>query len=390
MTTEFDQSAIPNAPLVVDAIYKGEASSAGGFDSLSALLSCGNQGGFRKVGSAKNGYKYIVLFSSLSDSDWPDSIDPYSGMVTYYGDNKNAGSDLHKTGQGGNLLLRDMFEALHRKELSKIPPVFMFTRGSVGKDVVFKGLLIPGKSGISENEDLVAIWKLKGGQRFQNYRAIFTTIDVPVVSREWIQDLQNGIVDSENAPKLWAEWRNGLKLARPLTAERSLGIRKKEEQLPQDKSGKAILQMIHDYYGEDPHGFEKCAAELVRLLDSNVATYDLTRPSRDGGRDAVGIYKVGLPDNAVSVEFAIEAKCYAPDNSVKVEHTSRLISRLRHRQFGFMVTTSYVHSQAYKEIVEDGHPVVIVCGIDIIRILSSAGYVTKKEVEVWLKQLPGA
>jgi hypothetical protein len=32
-----------------------------------------------------------------------------------------------------------------------------------------------------------------------------------------------------------------------------------------------------------------------------------------------------------------------------VREMSRLISRLRHRQFGVLVTTSYVDNQAYRE-----------------------------------------
>jgi hypothetical protein len=33
------------------------------------------------------------------------------------------------------------------------------------------------------------------------------------------------------------------------------------------------------------------------------------------------------------------------------------------------VTTSYLDNQAYKEIREDGHPVVIITGADLIRML---------------------
>lgn len=34
-----------------------------------------------------------------------------------------------------------------------------------------------------------------------------------------------------------------------------------------------------------------------------------------------------------------------------------------------MVTTSYVNTQAYKEIVEDGHPIVLITGRTIIDVL---------------------
>lgn len=100
-------------------------------------------------------------------------------------------------------------------------------------------------------------------------------------------------------------------------------------------------------------------------MDRNITDYDLTRPWRDGGRDAIGNYRIGYLDNTISVEFALEAKCKQPDSGSGIRETSRLISRLRHRQFGIFVTTSYVANQAYKEILEDQHPVVIISGIDI-------------------------
>jgi hypothetical protein len=328
-----------------------------------------------------------TLFSSLSDPDWPDSIDYYNGMVTYFGDNKNAGSDLHKTPSGGNAILRDIFDALHQKRYMDIPPIFLFTKGESGRDVIFKGLLIPGKSGISDAEDLVAIWKIKNGQRFQNYRALFTVLDEANITRAWISELQNGIIESPNAPQHWLNWRLGRKVPPPLTAEKTVGNRPKTEQLPQDLTDKDILKSIHAYFADDSDGFERCAAELVRLMDENVSSYDLTRRTRDGGRDATGIYKIGLPDNSIKVEFAIEAKCYSPTNSVGVKETSRLISRLRHRQIGFLVTTSYVNNQAYKEIIEDGHPVIIISGGDIVKILRRAGFNSKKHVQGWLAQL---
>jgi Restriction endonuclease len=103
---------------------------------------------------------------------------------------------------------------------------------------------------------------------------------------------------------------------------------------------------------------------------------DVTRPWRDGGRDAVGDYLLGPASDPVAVEFALEAKCYAPTSGVGVRYTSRLISRLRHRQFGVLVTTSHLDKQAYQEIREDGHPVVVLAGRDIVDILKKSGFDT--------------
>ena len=115
------------------------------------------------------------------------------------------------------------------------------------------------------------------------------------------------------------------------------------------------------------------AADLWRISEPNVDKIDVTRPWHDGGRDAVGEYLLGPHADPIAVEFALEAKCYAPTNSVGVRETSRLISRLRHRQFGVLVTTSYLDRQAYKEIREDGHPVVVLAGRDVIERLKARG-----------------
>jgi hypothetical protein len=89
-----------------------------------------------------------------------------------------------------------------------------------------------------------------------------------------------------------------------------------------------------------------------------------------------------LQSDPVYAEFALEAKCYRPNgsrikaNSVGVKELSRLISRLRHRQFGVLVTTSFVARQAYSEIREDRHPIIVISGRDIAEILISHNYNT--------------
>ena len=110
------------------------------------------------------------------------------------------------------------------------------------------------------------------------------------------------------------------------------------------------------------------------MSEPRVERVDVTRPWRDGGRDAVGDFTIGPRADPITVEFALEAKCYQPGrNAVGVREVSRLISRLRHRQFGVLVTTSYVHSQVYQEIRDDGHPVVILSGADIVTVLKGRG-----------------
>lgn len=91
------------------------------------------------------------------------------------------------------------------------------------------------------------------------------------------------------------------------------------------------------------------------------------------------------------MEFALEAKCYRPGlnaaqpNTVGVKEVSRLISRLRHRQFGVLVTTSAIAKQAYEEVRDDRHPVIFISGKDIAEILIDKGFNTPEVVNNLLK-----
>lgn len=124
-------------------------------------------------------------------------------------------------------------------------------------------------------------------------------------------------------------------------------------------------------------------------MDTRFVGFDLTRPWRDGGRDALGYYVIGTGGKAnhpLRIDCALEAKCYGQKNAVGVRQMSRLISRIRYRQFGIIVTTSFVDSQAYKEVVEDGHPILIVTASDIGTILRNNS-INTSNVNSWLSSL---
>ena len=86
------------------------------------------------------------------------------------------------------------------------------------------------------------------------------------------------------------------------------------------------------------------------------------------------------------MECALEAKCYSENNSVGVKEMSRLISRIRYRQFGILVTTSYVNKQAYEEVVEDEHPILIVTAADIAAALRKSSIYSGNVIE-WLSEI---
>ena len=99
-------------------------------------------------------------------------------------------------------------------------------------------------------------------------------------------------------------------------------------------------------------------------------------------------YKVGV--DGISILFIILTTFITPlciisvNNSVK----NRLISRIKNRMLGVLVTTSYVSDNAYKEVRLDNHPVVFITGIDIVNILrEKKGIATIESLENWLKKL---
>jgi len=49
-----------------------------------------------------------------------------------------------------------------------------------------------------------------------------------------------------------------------------------------------------------------------------------------------------------------------------------------------MVTTSFVNTQAYKEIKEDSHPIIVVSATDIVQILRRAELNSRDLVSAWL------
>ncbi|MEJ5040853.1 restriction endonuclease [Pseudomonas sp. B21-036] len=382
----FSLSELEGADLLIDACYAGSRKGNAGDEPLTHLLKVSNEGGFRIRGK-RDDPLLITLVSSLQDPDWPDELDLSTGTFTYYGDNKEPGRKLDQTKRYGNNLLELIFESLHSGQRERIPPILVFTKAGNYRDKIFRGLVVPGTIGSTHNDDLISVWHTSEGQRFQNYRATFTILDISKIPRAWLSDIINHSIrgiDSKHAPKEWIDWTKSGRF-KPLISKRTQPIRSKAEQLPSSASEFRMLQTLHSYFQADPYAFEVCAAHLVRQCLPDTVELDLTRRYRDGGRDGIGKLRIGRPESSVLVDYAIEAKCYQPEISVGVSKVSRLISRLRHRQFGVLITTSWVNSQAYKEIVEDGHPVMILSGRDIVELLKEAGLQSATELTKWLK-----
>jgi len=175
-TIEFDN--LRTADLIKGALYKGGIKNNLSSEPISKLLPVGNQSGIRFSGKAEKP-SLVALYTTLADNDWNDIIDV--DRVTYYGDNKVPGKEIHDS--PGNKVLRAVFNSYHLSERKEYPPIYLFIKGQNGFDRIFAGALKPGYYNMTESEDLIAIWKTKGNKRFQNYKAVFTILPIDIIER---------------------------------------------------------------------------------------------------------------------------------------------------------------------------------------------------------------
>lgn len=375
---------LSNSDLIVDAIYEGGTFKNTKDDPINKLIPVGNMGGFRYNGKIDK-LNFLVLYTDGSDLDWPDTINLETGIFTYYGDNRKPGKNKVETKKSGNLILEKLFKSLYDKvnPRSLIPPIFIFQKHPTKKSsrsVMFRGLCVPGNPAYSQTEDLVSVWKSKNSKRFENYKAVFSILNCSKIKRDYINEILSG-VEQKNIPKEFQTFKEKGSY-NLLQSERISEIRNDDEQLPISSSHIDMLSTIFTYFKAKEGGvyiFEKFAADIFKMSNKNVLIDEITQGSVDGGRDAIGRYKIGPETDPIFIHFALEAKLYNPGfdgnrNIVGVKETSRLISRIKNREFGVMVTTSVIGKQSYSEVREDKHPIIFITGKDIIDILISKGF----------------
>ena len=339
-----------------------------------------NSAGFRPKSRARGATDirqaaFCVLVTTFREIEWPDELDRESGTFTYYGDNRAAGRQLDATTVGGNRLLERVFTDLHLGDRATIPPFLCFEKchSSHGTVMKFLGLACPGASGVSGLEDLVAVWRVQGNDRFHNYRATFTILNAETVSHAWLQDLVDDVepADSANCPDAWSLWVKSGTYA-SLRCVRQQSPRSREEQMPSTADETAVLDRVFNEL--TPREFEFFVAGLLPILDERFIELRVTSAVRDGGRDIIARYRVGHQFQQVQLKAYVEAKRWRPNSAVGVKPMMRLLARLKHRDLGVFVTTSFFEQQVQRELVEDNHPVLLVSGGDIARILIGAEY----------------
>lgn len=307
---------------------------------------------------------------------WDDIIDYNSSKIFYWGDAKFNVSKGYEDYEG-NKTLRNVYEKWLDGNKSEIPPILHFSKKSKGS-IVFNGLCIISNIEITWFEDV--------GKPVKNYRFELTILDAEQVDVAWLIGRVNvsklADLKDELAPNAWKSFQKG-KIDKLKLHKRE--ILSKEDQLPAEESveGK-ILDTLSRL---KPVEFEAVLVELLRSLQHINHNIQRTRLVKDGGFDFYGEFNLPFPFS-YKIEFLGEAKKYARTNPIGPGMVSRLVARLARGQYGLFVTTSYYTKQAQEEVLEDGYPIRLYNGLDIINFLRELKLIDGSRInEAWLAEV---
>ena len=160
-------------------------------------------------------------------------------------------------------------------------------------------------------------------------------------------------------------------------------IRTKAKQLPQE--GSVNDNILKQLIKLDPYKFEEVIVALFQGLTEITHHIARTKSTGDGGFDFFGTFKLPKP-TIYEIRFRGEVKRFAKSKGVDPKTVSRLVARLSRQEYGIFVTTSYFTEQAQREVLNDGYPVHLVSGIDLVQMfkylrLVSGGQIKKEWLE---------
>lgn len=345
------------------------------------LPGMGNSGGIRPV-KYKNLKSplpaYVVLITSQlnhrSHNPWDDIIDYVSGKIYYWGDAKFNIYKKYKEFMG-NLYLERINDTVLDANFKDVPPILHFSKSEKGK-VIFNGLCVINKLDMTWYED--------NDKPVKNYRAELTILDEDEINVDWLNSRAKSVDLNETnnlAPSAWKEYIKGRVKKLDLYKKE---IKSTEEQLPDSNSEDAkVLEKLVEL---SPVQFEAVIVEMFKM--QNLVHHNIyrTRHVKDGGFDFIGEFVIPYPLH-YKIQFLGEVKRYSRKNGVGPEMISRLVARLGRGQYGVFITTSFYTRQAQAEVLEDGYPVRLYNGKDLINFLRESrliknGTINKKWIDL--------
>jgi HJR/Mrr/RecB family endonuclease len=302
-------------------------------------------------------------------------VDTNSATIFYWGDAKFDSKKKYNEFKGNKTLL-EMWHYILDGNLDIVPPILHFSKHQKGK-VTFNGLCVLSNCQITWFED--------EGRPIKNLRFELSILDEETVNTDWLHHRMEAINVKEinnSAPLVWTDYLKGN--IRKLDIW-SKSILSKEEQLPAlDSEDDAVLNQL---WRLNPTEFEAVVVDLFKNLPHVSHKITRTRPTADGGFDFFGEFIIPHPIG-YKIPFLGEVKKFDRNSAVQPKHVSRLVARLNRGQFGIFVTTSYFTKQTQREVIEDGYPVKLFTGADVIKMLHELRLIINGRIkEDWLESV---
>jgi HJR/Mrr/RecB family endonuclease len=333
----------------------------------------------RKYSNSNDLPAFVVLLTRSVNhkhhNPWDDIIDYNSSKIFYWGDAK---FDIRKGYKEfeGNKCLMAIYEKYLEGENSTIPPILHFSKNKKGR-ITFNGLCI-----ITNVE---TTWFEDNKKPVKNYRFELTILDEERIRVNWLIDKIHSISDHPYQPESWTSFQKGR--IKKLNLFKKT-IRNKEAQLPQERSADA--HVLESLVKLRPGEFEAVLVELFKELPHINHNITRTRLVKDGGFDFFGEFTLPFPFN-YKIQFLGEAKKYQRTNPVGPGLVSRLVARLGRGQYGIFVTTSYYTTQSQQEVFEDGYPVKLYSGLDVVNFFRELKLIDKGEIKKeWINEIIGS
>jgi len=342
----------------------------------------GNSGGIRSakfLNLVSDLPCYMVLITrNISHrwyNPWEDIIDYSTGTIFYWGDAKFDRNKNYAEFRGNKNLLKS-YEKVLDDNLEVVPPILHFSKLESG---------IVKFNGLCALTNLQLTWFEDNGNPVKNYRCELTILDIDKVEVDWLHERANCSEQNNlnnNAPQIWKEYIKG-NIKRLDVWSKS--ILSKADQLPPVSSKQN--KILHQLVALTPTQFEAVVVEIFKNLPHVNHKIIRTRPTADGGFDFFGQFSIPYPLK-YEIEFLGEAKKYSQDNAVQPKHVSRLVARLNRGQYGIFVTTSYYTRQTQKEVLEDGYPVKLYSGMDLVNFLYELRLIENESIKRdWLENV---
>lgn len=202
------------ADLIPGNIYQGGQAGNVGDDPFNKLLGTGNSGGIRsKINKAKDRQAFMVIIADKHNkSDYSDSYDSETQILTYAGDQRESGKAYLETKQKGNQKLEKLYQNVYNfsydSEDDSLFPVFYFQKiAKKGRNYRYIGLAFPYVKG----QDLSSVcsevkYQNNKNEEINNLMFQFTIDTESVIQREWLKELVSETEIALHAPASWEEF----------------------------------------------------------------------------------------------------------------------------------------------------------------------------------------